>query len=97
MLAEMPASAWWEWVAFSKLEPFGSEAAFLRAGIVASTIANANRNPKKRSRPYTPKDFMPKFGERPRVQSQEEQLRIVEMLNEAFGGQDLRQNRGRPN
>jgi hypothetical protein len=34
-------------------------AADLRAGIVASTIANVNRDPKKKPDAYQPADFMP--------------------------------------
>lgn len=50
------------WVAYAEAEPFGEERADLRAGIVASVIANVNRDPKK-GRAYGPSDFMPKFGE----------------------------------
>ena len=46
-------------MAYAELEPFGHEADFWRAGIVASTIANVNRDRKKRSSPFTPQDFMP--------------------------------------
>lgn len=47
------------WVYFN-LEPWGIEREDLRAGIVASTIANANRDPKKKAQPFTPDQFMPK-------------------------------------
>lgn len=50
-----------EWMAFAELEPFGEERADLRAGIVASTVAEVNRNPKKRKQPFTPQDFLPTF------------------------------------
>jgi hypothetical protein len=50
-----------EYMAFHELEPFGPEREDLRAGIVASTIANANRDPKKHG-PYTADDFMPRYG-----------------------------------
>lgn len=46
-------------MAYERLEPFGERRADLRAGIVASTIANAHRG--KEGRPYTPQDFMPDF------------------------------------
>ena len=49
------------WAAF-QLDPWGAEREDLRAGIVASTIANANRDPKKRPRPFTPEQFMPSLG-----------------------------------
>lgn len=50
------------WVHF-QLDPWGLEREDLRAGIVASTIANANRDPKKRRRPWTPDQFMPHVAE----------------------------------
>jgi hypothetical protein len=78
-----------EWIAYYRLEPFGETRADLRAAIVACTIANANRNPKKQRRPFKPADFMPEFGARPQ-QSWQSQLALIEMLNEVFGGKDLR-------
>lgn len=50
-----------EYWAYFQLEPWGAEREDLRSGIVASTIANANRDPKKRARPFTPDQFMPDF------------------------------------
>jgi hypothetical protein len=51
-------------MAYFSIDPFGEERSDLRAGIVASTIANANRDSKQRRRPYTPQDFMPDFESR---------------------------------
>jgi len=51
-------------MAYFKLEPFGEDRADLRAGIIASTIANVHRDSKKRRKPYTPQDFMPKFEQK---------------------------------
>lgn len=84
-----------EWIAFYSIEPFGSVRGDLQAGIVASTVANVNRDPAKRSEPFSPLDFMPKWDEvtepeKPR-QTWEQQLAMAEALNAAFGGQDLRQ------
>lgn len=45
-----------------EIDPWGEERADLRMGVVASTIANVNRDPKK-SRPFKPSDFL-LFGER---------------------------------
>jgi hypothetical protein len=53
-----------EWMAYASIEPFGEERADLRAGIIASVIANVNRDPKKRREPFTEFDFMPRFGPR---------------------------------
>ncbi len=46
-----------DWMAFYRLEPFGDERADLRAGIIASTVANSNRG--KRGETRKPTDFMP--------------------------------------
>lgn len=62
MLEAMTWAQFMGWSHYAGLEPFGEERADLRAGIVASVIANANRDRKKRPRPYEPTDFMPKFG-----------------------------------
>lgn len=74
------------------MEPFGEERADLRSAIVACTVANAFRDPKKHPKPYSARDFMPKFGpgEEEEGQTVEEQLALVELLNAAYGGKDLR-------
>ena len=82
-----------EWMAYFELDPFGQERADLRSAIVASTVANTVRDPKKKQKPWLPRDFMPKF-EQQREQTWQEQLAIVEMINAAMGGRDLRKNKG---
>jgi hypothetical protein len=47
-----------EWAAYFDVEPWGEERADLRAGIIASTVANVNRG---RRKPFKPSDFMPEF------------------------------------
>lgn len=74
-----------EWMAFMQVEPFGEERADLRAGIVASTIANVVR--KKGGKMAKPEDFMPKFNVKKEEQTIEEQLNVVKMLNAALGGE----------
>lgn len=75
-----------EWIAYYRLEPWGEERADLRAGIVASTIANVHRNPKKQRQPYEAVQFMPDFaGERKqrkkeRVLTADESVAAVELL-----------------
>lgn len=64
------------------------EKADFRAGVVAATIANVNRDPKKRKRPYRPQDFLPRYGRS--VQTSAQQLRVIELLNAALGGEDKR-------
>lgn len=41
-----------------ELEPWGMEREDLRFGIVAATVANANRDPKKKAQPFTPDQFV---------------------------------------
>lgn len=50
-----------EWQEYYTLEPFGEERDDLRAGTIASVIANVNRDP-RRGVAFKPSDFMPKFG-----------------------------------
>ena len=48
-----------EWAAYYKIEPFGGLRDDLHAALVVAMIANVNRDPKKRKKPYSPADFMP--------------------------------------
>lgn len=57
MLATMGSSELSEWMAFDSLEPFGERRADLRAGIVASTVANSGMRPPRN--PARAIDFMP--------------------------------------
>jgi flagellar basal body rod protein FlgC len=71
-----------EWIAFFELEPWGTEVEDWRAGLIASTIANANRDQKRRRRPYEPQDFIPRRDvptKQIEEQSVEDQIAIVEM------------------
>jgi hypothetical protein len=47
------------WMAYYRLEPFGEEPAWLRAGIIASTTANCHRGRSQKA--WTPADFIPNF------------------------------------
>lgn len=67
-----------EWMAYAQLEPWGEMRADLRAGIVASTMANTARDPKKRKKPFAPEEFMPQFDKEP--QTPEEQKAHMETL-----------------
>lgn len=53
----MTAEEFGEWQALYRISPWGEWSADLRAGIIASTMANVNRGENKK--PYTPLDFMP--------------------------------------
>ena len=59
MLAAMTSRELTELLSFHAIEPLGEERADLRSAIVASTLANVNRDSKRHPQPYRPKDFMP--------------------------------------
>lgn len=71
------------------IDQFGDRSADFRAGLVASAIANQWIG--EGDEPIMPHEW---FGydqaEQPREQTWQEQLAIVEMLNTALGGDDLR-------
>jgi len=68
-----------EWAVYFGLEPWGTEVEDWRAGLVAATIANVNRDPKQRRKPFEPADFMPRREQTAaEEQSVEEQARILE-------------------
>lgn len=80
-----------EWIAFASLEPIGDERGDWQAALVASVVAEAARDRKRRRKPFAPKEFLLTFESKQRQkQGWDEQLQIVEMLNVAFGGRDLR-------
>ena len=81
MLGEISSRDFAEWMAYSRLEPWGEERADLRAGIVASTIANSNRG--KGQKPFKVADFLPSFE----PESEEEAAaRLMARAMAALGG-----------
>ncbi len=57
-----------------------------RAALICSVLANTVRDPKRKTRPFVPDDFMPKTERR--VQTTSQMLTTVRMLNTAFGGSE---------
>jgi len=69
LLERMSACEFDDWQRFAAIESFGEERADLRMGILASVIANSNRDPNQRPQPFAPSDFIPHFdkaAEKPR-------------------------------
>ncbi|MDR5774911.1 MULTISPECIES: hypothetical protein [unclassified Caballeronia] len=60
--AEVDSAEFTQWLAYSKIEPFGTEMEDLRAGVVAAAIYNVNRSPKARPEPFGPSDVIPWLG-----------------------------------
>lgn len=80
-------------MAFARLEPLGDRRGDWQAALVAATVANTSRDPKKRKEPFTPEEFLLDWAPEPEKaerQTWQEQLQIAEMLNVAYGGRDLR-------
>lgn len=86
LLSRVSSAELTEWMAFYRLEPWGSEVEDWRFGMVASVIANVNRDPKQRRKPFDPPDFMPKRGpsQEKREQSPDEIMRVLQMWQTAF-------------
>ena len=81
MLSEITSAQFAEWMAYSRLEPWGEDRDDLRMGIVASVIANSNRG--KGKKPYKPQDFMPDFEPEDEAAAI---ARIRENLRKTLGG-----------
>lgn len=81
-------------MAFSSVEPIGEARRDLQAALIASVLANINRNPETKPDPFMISDFLFDFWkvaeEAPEGSGWEHQLAMVEMINTALGGQDLR-------
>jgi hypothetical protein len=61
MLARISAHEIAEWLAYSRLEPFGEFQQEYRAALVASTVANTARDEKKHKEPFEAEEFMRKI------------------------------------
>lgn len=61
-MKELPREELTGWMAFWELEPFGSSFDEYRSALIASVVAEVNRNRKKRGRAFTPKEFMSDWG-----------------------------------
>ena len=86
LLSRMDSYEIQEWIEYSKVEPLEYRAD-LRAGTICAVIANVNRSKKQKA--YKPTDFMPEQAKK-KPQTWKEQKSIVEILNAAYGGKDLR-------
>lgn len=62
LLASITSADIVEMMAFSNIEPWGSLQDDFRAGQICATVANVNRDPDKRSEPWTASDFMPSLA-----------------------------------
>lgn len=80
-----------EWQTYCEIDPFGDERGDVRMAILAAHIGNVHLGTKKNPTPFEPADFMPDFGEqRGTEQTPEEMLAVAVVMNQMFGGMDLR-------
>jgi hypothetical protein len=85
LLARVDSHELTEWMAFHNLDPWGEYRADLRAGIVASTVANVNT---VRGRKFKPSDFMVDYLKRPEPEPKtvEELKDMAVRITAMFGG-----------
>lgn len=84
MMRRISYSEFIEWMILENIEPFGERGDYLRAGIIAATIANVNRG--KDQPAYSPLDFMPVIKEPEPAQTAEEisaMMRMIQLAQEA--------------
>lgn len=74
-----------EWMAYERVEPFGEARGDIQAAIVASMIANANRDSKKQRKPFSFDKFMLDFW-------QERQKASAKSMRERFMAYALSHN-----
>lgn len=66
-----------EWIAYMNIEPFGQPHQDIVMGTISATVANANRDAKRRPRPYTALDFLPTRVRPPKQDELEAKLHAV--------------------
>jgi protein required for attachment to host cells len=71
-------------MAYDEVEPWGEWRADVRAGIIASTLANIHR--KSGAKAYTAADFMPKFGQDHEALTPQESAARIHQAMQAVAG-----------
>jgi hypothetical protein len=91
LLREISSRELTEWMAYDRFDPIGHFRSDIQAALLASVIANVNRDPRKRRRPYEIKDFLLRFEPEPVMElSIEETVAFVRQLNRALGGTETK-------
>lgn len=81
-------------MAYFRLEPFGFELNNMQVARLMTMIAEVNRNPKERKQAFRVEDFLLDLGSEDQGQDWEDQLKLIEQYNQAFGGEDMRSQNG---
>ncbi len=82
LLARIDSHELTEWMAFHNLRPFGEEQSDIRAGIVASTVANCSTV----NGGFKPSDFIPQYGESRGPQSDADIKDMAVKITAMLGG-----------
>ena len=85
----MGSSEFVSWRAFANVEPIGDMRADMRTALIVAAVANTGRNPKKRSEPFQPGDFMPDYWQAAANRAPQDWRTLkqkVQVLAAAFGG-----------
>lgn len=84
MLESTDSAELTEWIAYYQIEPWGFNADNFRSAIIAETMANILRDPKKQPEPFKMTDFMintdPPAPEPPKAET------LYEKFKAMFGG-----------
>lgn len=84
LLARIDSRELTEWRVYYGMNPWGPEREDLRAGTIASVMANCHSTEKT----FQPSDFMPEFGAAQREPQSDEQLRDMAIrINAMMGGE----------
>lgn len=75
-----------EWIAYSRVEPWGEERADLRAALICKTLADINTP--KGKRPMKLEDFLLKFDQEPKTQSTDEMIGTVAQISAIYEAQE---------
>ena len=82
----MSAREYAEWMAYSRVEPWGEERADLRAALICKVLADIN-TPKGKQGPKL-EDFMLKFDREKPTQTTDEMIGAVAQITAIYGAQD---------
>lgn len=85
----MSAREFAEWIAYSRIQPFGEARNDERFGTIAASIVNVYR--KKGRKPLDWRTFFPTYDQRKPNRDWRDLLTKVEGLVKALGGEDKRQ------
>lgn len=74
-----------EWQAYAAVEPFGPPAAWWRAGLLAATLANVHRDPKRKRTPYRVEEFLPELMRHDEPESEDALTARWRLYKESIG------------